>query len=287
MTYYGAIEAGGTKFILAIGNENFEIIEQIEIPTQHPKVTLTKIVEFFSSYQIEGLGIGTFGPVDVRLDSPTYGWITNTPKIEWQNTDLVGYIKKKLSIPISIVTDVQASCYGEYLYGAAKEKSSCVYYTVGTGVGGGAINKGEFVGGISHPEMGHVIIQKDLQDDFFGVCPFHGNCLEGMISGPALEKRTHMLGKTIPADHPIWKIVSNYLAQAILNTSLTLDTEIFILGGGVFKQKQLLPMVQNEFVKLNNGYKTIENINDYIQLASLDGNQAIIGCLALARDVAK
>lgn len=282
MTLFGAIEAGGTKFVLAVGDEKYKILQKKSVSTQTPEATLKETVAFFSQYELAAIGLGTFGPIDLEPTSATYGWITNTPKTAWKMFDLVGYLKKALAIPVVVTTDVNASCYGEYRFGVAKAMKSCLYYTVGTGVGAGAINQGEFVRGLSHPEMGHVVIQKNPLDTFEGICPYHGNCLEGMVSGPALEKRTGMLGQFVAADDPQWEFIADYLAQAAFNASLTLDPELIIFGGGVFKQGHLLTRIQEKFAQLNQGYKQIGEVTTYLQAASLNDNQGILGCLALA-----
>lgn len=283
MTYYGAIEAGGTKFVLAVADQENQIIAQVSLPTETPEKTLSAVQTFFKQYSLKGLGVGSFGPLDLDPKSSTYGWITNTPKVDWQFFDLLSYLKQHICNQVTLTTDVNASCLGEYLYGAAKHVRSCLYYTVGTGVGAGAINQGTFVQGAAHPEMGHVIIRRMDGDDFEGICPFHGDCLEGMVSGPALEKRTGKLGKLISKEDEHWTYVANYLAQSVYNASLTLDPEVILFGGGVFKQTHLLPRIKSAFDELNHEYKKIGDQDSYLRLAALNDQQGVLGCLALAK----
>ncbi|MGO3170550.1 MAG: ROK family protein [Bavariicoccus seileri] len=284
MTHYGAIEAGGTKFVLAVGDDQFNLLEKLSIPTRKPEETLEEVVAFFKEHPIDALGLGSFGPIDLNKDSETYGWITNTPKLAWQMFDVVGYLEKALKVPVIPTTDVNAACYGEYRFGVAKGKKSAVYYTVGTGIGAGAINQGQFISGLSHPEMGHMKVVPHPDDDFQGACPFHGNCLEGMASGPAIEKRTGKKGDQLSVDDPTWDFVSDYLAQAIYNTALMLDPEVIIFGGGVMKQTHVLNKVRTLVTQYMNGYKELPALTDYIKLASLNDNQGVLGCFALANE---
>lgn len=282
MTLYGAIEAGGTKFVLAVGNEKFEIVERQEIPTQTPEITMRKTIAFFQNHPVRALGLGTFGPVDLDEQSKTYGWITNTPKTSWKMFDILGTLKANLKVPIAITTDVNVAAYGEYKFGLARELHSCAYMTVGTGIGAGIINQGKFIHGLSHPEFGHILIRRAPLDHFSGVCPFHKDCLEGMASGTALQERTGLAGKDVKPDDVNIDYIANYLGQACLSLSLSLDSEVIVLGGGVMKMPSLLSRVRQEFERLNHGYKRVPPLQKYIQLASLNDNQGIIGCLALA-----
>lgn len=284
MKLYGAIEAGGTKFVLAIGDEDYSIIDKRVIPTTSPVETLNKVIEYFKEYKIQSIGLGSFGPIDLNENSETYGWLTTTPKIEWQMFDVVGYLKNELQVPIIATTDVNASCYGEYKFGIAKGTKSCLYYTIGTGIGAGAINNGSFISGLSHPEMGHMKLNRNSEDRFPGCCPFHGDCLEGMASGPALEKRTGKKGKDISSEDREWDYFVEYIAQAIHNASVMLDPEVIILGGGVMKRDYLLNRVRKLVLSYNSDYKKLPKIEDYICLASLNDEQGILGCLALAKE---
>ena len=179
----GALEAGGTKMVCAIGNENGEILEQVSIPTETPEITIPKLLDFFRGKQIEALGIGCFGPIDVDRDSETYGYITTTPKLAWQNYNIVGAFKKELGVPVGFDTDVNGSALGEYTWGIAKGLHSCIYITIGTGVGVGVIVDGNLVHGMMHPEGGHVLLSRLPEDAYKGFCPFHENCMEGLAAG--------------------------------------------------------------------------------------------------------
>ena len=190
---YGSLEAGGTKFICAVADEEFNTVEELQFPTTTPKETLKKTADFFAKFKnLKAIGIGSFGPIDVDPKSKTYGYITTTPKPNWSNVDVVGTLKKRLDVPIYFTTDVNSSAYGEvYARNNRGENiETLVYYTIGTGIGAGVIQRGEFIGGTSHPEMGHVYVCKhpiDVANNFDGVCPFHKGCLEGLAAGPGLD----------------------------------------------------------------------------------------------------
>ncbi|MDB7367150.1 fructokinase ScrK [Enterococcus faecium] len=283
---YGAIEAGGTKFVCAIGDEEMTIKERVNFPTTTPEETMPLVIDFFKQYQADlaGIGIGSFGPIDIHRDSATYGYITSTPKLAWQNFDFIGTMKKEFPIPISWTTDVNAAAYGEYVFGSGKGLSSVVYYTIGTGVGGGALQEGRFIEGFSHPEMGHMLVVPHPKDDFAGSCPFHGNCLEGMAAGPAIEKRLGKKGQEVAEDDPYWEIEASYIAQCAYNTTLMFSPDVIIFGGGVMKQRHMLQNVHDAFAKLVNGYVETPELSKYIVTPALEDNAGTLGCLALARE---
>ncbi|EOI01784.1 fructokinase [Enterococcus moraviensis ATCC BAA-383] len=281
--FLGSIEAGGTKFVCGIGNDQLEIIERVSFPTTTPEETVALVIGFFKKYNIKAIGIGSFGPIDIHKDSVTYGHITTTPKLAWQDYDFVGAMKKEFDVPIAFTTDVNAAAYGEYVAGNGAGLSSCVYYTIGTGVGAGAIQDGRFVEGFSHPEMGHMIVKRHEADQFSGSCPFHNDCLEGMAAGPAIEKRAGKKGQELAEDDPFWDIEAYYVAQAAYNTTLMLAPEVIIFGGGVMKQRHMLPKVHREFEKLVNGYVTTPPLEKYIVTPKLEDDPGTIGCLALAK----
>ncbi|MHC5375306.1 fructokinase ScrK [Enterococcus sp. LJL120] len=283
---YGSIEAGGTKFVCAVANEELEILERVSFPTTIPEETMGLVIEFFQKYaaELKGIGIGSFGPIDIHRDSPTYGFITSTPKIPWQNFDFVGGMKKAFSLPIAWTTDVNAAAYGEYVFGKGQGLSSVVYYTIGTGVGGGALQNGQFVEGFSHPEMGHMMVVPHPDDSFKGSCPFHGNCLEGMAAGPAVEKRNGKKGQDIPETDPFWDMEAYYIAQCAYNTTLMLSPDVIIFGGGVMKQRHMVEKVHQAFTKLINGYVKTPPLAEYIVTPELEDNAGTLGCLALAKE---
>ena len=284
MKRYGSVEAGGTKFICAVGNENNEIIISEAIPTTTYEETIKKVIVFFEKNRVDALAIGSFGPVDLDISSEQYGCILNTPKQGWTNVNIVLPIQKALNIPIFFTTDVNSSAYGEmHLNGC----NNLVYYTIGTGIGGSAIQNGVFIGGIGHPEMGHQLIKKHpLEVNFNGVCPLHGDCLEGLASGPSIEARTGKKGQELESNSTVWDIQAYYIAQAILNTTLVIRPELVIVGGGVMSQHHMLDRIKMHFKKLLNNYVTIENIDKYIKTPSVENNgSATIGNFLLAKNL--
>ena len=281
---YGSIEAGGTKFVCAIGNEKLEIIERVSFPTTTPAETMPLVIDFFNQYkeELSAIGIGSFGPIDIHPSSPTYGYITSTPKLAWQNYNFLGAMKEAFTIPMAWTTDVNAAAYGEYSFGNGKGLSSVVYYTIGTGVGAGALQNGEFIQGFSHPEMGHMLVVPHPKDDFKGSCPFHGNCLEGMAAGPAVEKRNGRKGQDIPQEDPFWEIEAEYIAQCAYNTTLMFSPEVIIFGGGVMKQRHMVDKVHAAFKRLMKDYVATPELEKYIVTPALEDNAGTLGCLALA-----
>jgi fructokinase len=283
----GAIEAGGTKFVCGIGNENGDIIEKISFPTTTPEETLQLVTDYFKDKQIEALGVGSFGPIDLNRESSTYGFITSTPKKHWKNVNLLGELKKQLDVPMAFDTDVNAAALGELEWGAAKGLDSCIYMTVGTGIGVGAVSEGKVIHGMLHPEMGHILVRRHEDDTYKGNCPFHGDCLEGMASGPAIENRWGQKGVVLSANQQVWELEAYYLAQALVNYILVLSPKKMILGGGVMQQKQLFPIIIENVVNLLNGYiqheNLLVNIDDYIVPPELGDNAGLCGALALAK----
>jgi fructokinase len=283
----GAIEAGGTKFVCGIGNENGDIIEKISYPTTTPEETLQLVTDYFKDKQIEALGVGSFGPIDLNTESSTYGFITSTPKKHWKNVNLLGELKKHIDMPMAFDTDVNAAALGELEWGAAKGLDSCIYMTVGTGIGVGAVAEGKLIHGMLHPEMGHILVKRHENDTYKGNCPFHGDCLEGMASGPAIENRWGQKGVVLSANPQVWELEAYYLAQALVNYILVLSPKKLILGGGVMQQKQLFPIIIENVVTLLNGYiqheNLLVNIDDYIVPPELGDNAGLCGALALAK----
>lgn len=280
----GALEAGGTKMVCAIGNENGEIREQLSIPTETPDITIPKCIEFFRGKGIEALGIACFGPIDINKKSDTYGRITTTPKLPWQNYDIVGAFREALNVPVGFDTDVNGSALGEYTWGIAKGLHSCIYITVGTGVGVGVIVDGHLLHGMMHPEGGHVLLSKLPEDTYKGHCPFHANCLEGLAAGPAIEERWGKKAVEL-ADRPeVWELEASYIAQALVDYTVLVSPQKIILGGGVMHQTQMLSLVREKFKTLLNGYiqtKEIADLEHYIVVQSLDDKQGIMGALKL------
>lgn len=287
----GAIEAGGTKFVCGIATENGEILERVSFPTETPEKTIENVINFFKNKEIEAMGIGSFGPIDLDLNSKTYGYITKTPKKYWSDFNLLGELKKYFDIPMIFDTDVNGAALGEATWGAAKGLKNCLYLTIGTGIGGGALVSGELVHGMLHPEMGHILVTKHPEDNYKGKCPFHKNCFEGLAAGPAIEERWETKAYNLPKDHKAWELEAYYIAQALMNYILILSPEKIILGGGVMKQEQLFPLVRKYVKELLNGYvqtdEILNNIDNYIVYPELGDNAGLLGAVALALTIKK
>ena len=280
----GAIEAGGTKFVCAISDEALKIKERISIPTTTPEETLTAVFNFFDTYQVDAIGIGSFGPIDVNPLSSTYGYITSTPKPGWKNFPFLEKMKERYDIPFAWTTDVNAAAYGEIKKGAAIGKNSCIYITVGTGIGAGIVVDSKVIHGFGHPEAGHILVKRDERDSYEGTCPYHKDCLEVVAAGPAIGNRFGIKAQELPKEHVAWEIEAYYLAQALVNYTLVLSPEKIIFGGGVMKQTQLFPLIYKEFTKLMNGYVSTPELEEYIVPCALGDNAGITGCLLLAQD---
>lgn len=283
---YGAIEAGGTKMVCAVGTGEGYILEQTTFPTRDPAETIGQLFAFFQDKRIAALGVGSFGPVDLKTESPTYGQILNTPKLAWRHFDLAGVLQRALMIPIGIDTDVNAACLGEITYGYAQGLKNVVYLTIGTGIGAGIAVNGNLLHGMLHPEAGHILVKTHPEDSYPGICPYHKGCFEGMASGPAIEERWGAKAAGLQDHTKVWEFESYYIGQALVNYIMVLSPERIILGGGVMKQKQLFPLVRTQVVRLINGYLKTKELNDldnYIVSNSLGDNQGILGALEIAK----
>jgi len=289
---FGGIEAGGTKIICAIGNSSGEILERTRIATTAPEENVPQIVEFFQKIHdktpLAAMGIGSFGPIELDVSSPKYGYITATPKTAWRGFNFVGAIKKALDLPIGFDTEVNAATIGEYRWGAAQGLDTFMYVTVGTGIGAGCMARGHLMHGLVHPEMGHIFIPHDKKrDPFAGVCPFHGDCLEGLATGPALMARWNVnSAMKLPPEHEAWELEADYLAYAVANWIVTLSPQRVIMGGGVMKREELLGKIQERVPNLLNGYiqhpMILEHIDELIVRPGLGGDSGICGAIALA-----
>ena len=288
MKYYGSLEAGGTKMVCAIGDEQGNILERISIPTLAPENTMPAIIEFFKSKNISALGIGCFGPVDLDKKSPTYGHITTTPKLAWKNYDIVGVCEKELGVPVGFDTDVNGSALGEATWGCTKDLDNSIYITVGTGIGVGVIIDRKPYHGMLHPEGGHIFLARHPQDPMErGVCPYHELCLEGLASGPSIQARWGKPGVELADRKEVWELEAYYLAQAICSYIMILSPERIIVGGGVAHQEQMMPLIRKEVLRQMGGYiaaKGMQDLDNYIVLPSLNDNQGILGALKLAMD---
>lgn len=284
---FGALEAGGTKMVCAVGTEEGEILERISIPTETPEITMPKILAYFQEKQISALGIACFGPIDLDHQSRTYGHIMMTPKLAWRKYDICGYFREKLNVPVGFDTDVNGSMLGESTWGCAKGLDTAIYITVGTGVGVGVIAGGKLLHGMQHPEAGHMLIPARADDPYKGKCPYHGHCMEGLAAGPAIEERWGAKAETLAGRPEVWELEAHYLAYAVTNYILVLSPQKIILGGGVMHQQQLLPMVREKVKEMLGGYlqtKELEDMDSYIVLPSLKDNQGIMGALKLGME---
>jgi fructokinase len=296
MPLWGGIEAGGTKFVCAAGTGPDDIRMQDTFPTEKPAATLAACTAFFQRAvadlgDLAAIGVSCFGPVDPDPGSPTFGYITATPKAHWSNTDVAGPLREHFGVPVGFDTDVNGAALGEHRWGAATGLNTFVYLTIGTGIGGGGLVNGELMHGLVHPEMGHMRLPRDpARDPFPGRCPFHGDCLEGLACGPAIEDRWGTSSKNLPPGHEAWDLEAHYLALALQNIICTLSPQRVIMGGGIMKQEQLLPAVRRELTRLLNDYvkhpALLERIDDYIVAPGLGDRAGVLGAFALAERAA-
>jgi fructokinase len=289
---YGGVEGGGTKFVCVVGTGPDDVRAEARLPTTSPAETIGQAIAFFRDAQarlgpLAGIGIGSFGPVDLQPASPTFGFITSTPKPGWKNVDLAGPFRHTLGVPVAFDTDVNAAALGEWRWGAAQDLDTFVYLTIGTGIGGGGLAGGQLMHGLVHPEMGHLRLPRDAAaDPFPGACPFHGDCLEGLASGPALLARWGRAAETLPPEHAGWALEARYLALALVNFICTLSPQRIVMGGGVMEQAHLFPLVRRDVKALLNDYvrapEILEDVDGYIVPPALGGRAGVLGALALA-----
>jgi fructokinase len=286
---FGSIEAGGTKFVCGVGTGPADL-KITQFPTTSPKETLAIAIDFLrneSKGELEAVGIGSFGPIDLHRTSLTFGYVTSTPKKGWQNYNLAGTVRDALSVPVGFDTDVDAAALGEARWGAAQNLTDFLYLTIGTGIGGGAIINGRVLHGLVHPEMGHIKVPHDVaQDPYPGCCPYHGDCLEGLASGPAMQGRWGIAAQELPPDHKAWTLEAHYLALGLANWVLTLSPQRILLGGGVLRQSHLFGRIRQDLVALLNGYvratEIIRDIDQYVVPPQLGTRAGVLGGLALA-----
>lgn len=288
---YGGIEGGGTKFNCMVGSGPEHIVAEARFPTTTPVETIGQVCDFFAPHvsQLQGIGFGSFGPFDVDPDSPTYGFITTTPKPGWDNANVLGMLREKLDVPFVVDMDVTVAGLGEAKWGASKNDSHSLYLTIGTGIGGGYIVDGKPLRGLTSLEMGHIRIPHDFElDPFQGACPYHGDCFEGLAAGPAVEKRLGQRGETIPDDHPFWEVEAGYIAYALVNYILTLAPQRIIIGGGVMQRSNMFPTVRRKVQELLNNYiphdMITKQIDEYIVPPALGGRAGMLGAIALIMD---
>lgn len=281
----GALEAGGTKMVCAIGNENGIIYKKIQIKTENPDITMPQLITFFKNEGIEALGIGCFGPINPDKNSKNYGYITSTPKLAWRNYNIVKAFYDTLNIPIGFDTDVNAAALGEEVFGALKGCNVGLYITIGTGIGVGVCINGKPLHGLMHPEAGHVTIKRLANDDYEGLCPYHSDCFEGLASGPAIEGRWGKKAYELENVSEVWEMEAHYIAQALANYILCYSPKKIILGGGVMHQEQLFPIIRDKVREYLNGYINskiiIEDIDNYIVPPALGTDSGIKGAFIL------
>lgn len=290
MDLIGGIEGGGTKFVCAVGTGPDDIHEEIRFPTTTPEESIGKALDFFRQYDdLRAVGIACFGPLDPNPKSKTFGHVTTTPKPGWAHTPFAGVVSRELGVPVGFDTDVNGAALAEYRWGAARGLDSCLYLTVGTGIGGGAVVEGKPIHGLMHPEMGHVRIPHDwAADPYPGYCSYHGDCLEGLACGPAIEARWGQRAEILSPDHAAWRLEAHYLALGLVAFIVTLSPQRLILGGGVMSQMHLFPMIRSEVQLLLNGYihssMVGEQIDDYIVPPVLGSRAGVLGGIALGLD---
>lgn len=283
----GALEAGGTKMVCAVGNETGELLDRVSMPTQTPQITMPELLAYFQEKEVEALGIGCFGPVDLDPMSASYGHITTTPKLAWRDCDICGYFRERLGVPVGFDTDVNGSMLGEATWGCAKGLDTAIYITVGTGVGVGVLAGGKLLHGMQHPEGGHILLPGRADDPYEGKCPYHGTCMEGLASGPAIEARWGKRAEELSDRPEVWELEAHYLAYAITNYIMILSPQRIILGGGVMHQEQLMPLVRKKVKEMLGGYIRTRELADpdsYIVLPSLQDDQGVLGALKLGID---
>ena len=288
MVNWGGIEAGGTKVICALGNGPSEIHHQTRIATTTPAATIAEIIKFFQAHNLpKALGIGSFGPVDLNPQSPTYGHLLKTPKPGWQSIDLLGELGRSLPIPMAIDTDVNVVLLAEQQWGAAQGIENVLYLTVGTGIGGGAMVNGQLIHGLLHPEMGHGSLRRSPleQRNFKGCCPYHNDCLEGLASGTALSQRWGQTAESLPQSHPAWELEADYLAQALVNFIYTLSPQRIVMGGGVMAQGHLFERLRQRVEEQVERYLPgiLPTLETYIVPTQLGNQAGVLGAIALAQ----
>lgn len=296
MRLFGGIEAGGTKFVCMVGRGPDDVVKETRFPTTSPSETIKMAAEFFEPFskskELAAVGVASFGPVDLNPVSPTYGFITTTPKAGWQQVDLRGEIQRKLNVPVAFDTDVNAAAIGEqYWREENRMLDPFIYMTVGTGIGVGVIVNGSVLHGLVHTEAGHFAIPHNWQKDpFEGVCPFHGDCLEGLASGIAIGKRWGHLPDSLPDQHPAWDLEAEYIGLALLNLIYAYSPRRIILGGGVSEHPGLHQLIRDKVRLFNKGYVQsylmMDGIDNYILPPALGNRSGVLGAIALAINLA-
>lgn len=286
---FGGIETGGTTCVCALASAEGEIVARCEVPTTDPASTLRQCAAFFRAHELpEAIGIGSFGPVDLDVSSPTWGHVTNTPKLQWRNADVAPRLRDELGVPVVFDHDVAAAAYGEYVWGAGRGLPSLAYLTLGTGIGVGLVLDGRIWYGALQPEVGHIRIPRVPGDTYAGSCPSHGDCWEGLACGPALAARYGCDPSELPPEHPAWELEARYTAAGIVAISLVVSPHRLIVGGGIGRREGLLPRLRVRVRELFNDYLSSpiynEEIDAYLVAPGLGADAGVLGAVALARD---
>ena len=284
---YGAIEAGGTKMVCAVGRADGTLLGKTVMPTGSPEATIEPLCAFFAGRGVSAIGLATFGPAVLDPQSPRYGYLLTSPKIAWRDFDFVGSLRKRLGVPVAFETDVNAACLGELLYGAARGLDLAVYVTVGTGIGVGVCIDGKPLHGMLHPEAGHIVVPRVPGDGFPGCCSVHVSCLEGLASGPAICRRFGVERASDLAENAEFlDLESDYLARALSFYALAYSPRRIVLGGGVPDHAPaLFPLVREKLAHILGSFlptPELEDMASYVVAPLLDGNQGVLGALALA-----
>jgi fructokinase len=280
---YGLVEAGGTKFVLGIAEGPDAVIDTVRIPTTNPAETIAAACDWLAGHgPLAAVGVATFGPVEVDRGSLRWGHILNTPKPGWTGADLVGPLADRLGCPVGLDTDVTGAALAEFRWGAGIGQPSVLYFTIGTGIGGGAVIGGKPLAGVSHPEMGHLHPPRHALDaDFPGICPFHGACLEGLASGPAIMARYGASLSELPSDHFAHDVIAWYLAHGVVTAQAMFEPGRIVLGGGVMATPGLLDRVRRVAARLGAGYFRGQAA-EVIVPPGLGDRSGLLGALALA-----
>jgi fructokinase len=290
---FGGMEGGGTKFACAVGRGPQDIREEIRFLTTTPEETLGRAVAFFRKFELDAIGLAPFGPLNLDPASPAYGSIASTPKDGWSNAGVLSVFRRAFDLPLVIDLDVNAAAFGEwYWIPERKSMESLVYYTIGTGIGAGVISNGCILHGLTHPEAGHMRLPHDRKKDPFpGVCPFHGDCFEGLASGPAIARHWRQPAEQLPDDHPAWELEAAYIAYALVNTILQVSPRCIVVGGGVMEHRALFPAVRRKVREYLNGYVCSPifdgSLEGYIVPPALGKRSGILGAIAMAKMAAR
>jgi fructokinase len=291
VTVFGGIETGGSKWECAVGTGPDDLTANETIPTTSPDETLGRAAAFFEREgPVDAIGIGSFGPIDQDRSSPTWGYITTTPKPGWANTDVGQELGRRLGVPIAFDTDVNAAALGEYRWGVGQGLETVCYITVGTGIGGGVVFAGRPLHGLLHPEFGHLRVPHDRDaDPFDGICPFHGDCWEGLAAGPAIAARWGKPAEELDDVDAVWQLEARYLALGLVSVISIISPERIVIGGGVMNASKLFSIVRDEVAELINGYPPVTalglGIADYIVRPALGRHAGVLGAIALASEL--